>query len=173
MDDPPPPRRPALPAILAGLAAIYLIWGSTYLAIKFAVETLPPFLMAGTRFVLAGALLYGVRRRQKVPAPTAAQWRSAVLIGALLLLGGNGLVTWGQQFVPTGSAALLVATTPIWMALLGWLCFDSGRPGLRAVAGMAVGFAGAALLIRPATPEAGSTSLWGMLAILAAPVLWS
>lgn len=170
MED-PPCRRAALPAVLLGLAAIYLIWGSTFLAIKYAVETLPPFLMAGSRFVLAGLVLYAVRRLQGQPRPGLDQWRSALLTGALLLVGGNGLVTWGQQFVHTGSAALLIATTPIWMSLLAWLFYGSPRPGLRAVLGMAVGFAGAALIIKPAPGQ--TVALWAMLAILAAPLLWS
>jgi drug/metabolite transporter (DMT)-like permease len=172
VDEPPAPRRAALPALLAGLAALYLIWGSTYLGIKFAVETLPPFLMAGARFVLAGAVLYSVRIWQGVPPPSSADWRNGLLTGALLLLGGNGLVCWGQQFVPTGSAALLIATTPIWMALVGWAFYGGERPGPRLAAGLALGLVGAALLIKPSSGT-GPASLWAMLSILAAPVLWS
>jgi drug/metabolite transporter (DMT)-like permease len=171
VDEPSACRRAAPPAVLAGLAALYLIWGSTFLAIKYAVESLPPFLMAGTRFGLAGLLLYGVRRLQGQPRPGAGQWGTALLTGALLLLGGNGLVTWAQQFVPSGSAALVVATTPLWMGLLAWLGYGGGRPGPRLVAGMAVGFAGAALLLKPALGQ--SSALGALFAILAATLLWS
>jgi drug/metabolite transporter (DMT)-like permease len=168
-------RPPAgVGALVAGFATVYLVWGSTFLGIKFAVETLPPFLMAGWRFVLAGSLLYLWLhlRGQRRPAP--AQWWSALLGGALLLLGGNGLVTWGQQqAVPSGVAALIVGTTPIWMVLVSWL-FDNGpRPGVRVVLGMAVGFVGVVLLIGPADWGGPGRALLPVLAILAAPLLWS
>src|SRR4051812_27127531 len=97
------PRRAAVPALVAGFAAIYLIWGSTYLAMKLAVESLPPFLMGGVRFLLAGLILYGLRRAQGVPAPGRQQWGWALATGGLLFVGGNGLVAWGQQQqVPSG-----------------------------------------------------------------------
>ena len=102
MDDPACPRPARLSHLIAGFATIYLVWGSTFLAIKFAVETLPPFLMAACRFVLAGVILYAVRRLRGVAAPTALQWRRGAWTGALLLVGGNGLVTWAQQTVPSG-----------------------------------------------------------------------
>ncbi|MDP2976061.1 MAG: EamA family transporter, partial [Anaerolineales bacterium] len=96
--------------IWIALLAIYLIWGSTYLAIRYAVESIPPFLMAGTRFLTAGIVLYTWRRLASDPAPTARQWRSTAIIGLLLLLGGNGLVSWAEQTVPSGIAALLIGT---------------------------------------------------------------
>jgi drug/metabolite transporter (DMT)-like permease len=173
MDDATTPRRAPLPALVAGFAGIYLIWGSTYLGIKYAVETLPPFLMAGTRFTLAGLVLYLLRRGVGIPRPTAAQWRTAFLTGGLLLLGGNGLVTWGQQTVPSGMAALLCAVTPIWMALLGWLFYRGRRPGLREAVGMAVGFAGTGLLVWHGPPAGANWSLLGVLAIAAAPLMWT
>ena len=122
------PPSPRLSALVAGFAAIYLLWGSTYLGIKFAVETLPPLLMAGGRFLLAGSILYAVLRGG-APRPTPGQWGVAAFTGALLLLGGNGLVTWGQQTVPSGRAALIVGTTPLWMVLLGWFFYRGERPG--------------------------------------------
>ncbi|MFO0926653.1 MAG: EamA family transporter [Gemmataceae bacterium] len=175
MDDPAAcPTRPAasFSALLTGFAALYLLWGSTYLGIKFAVETLPPFLMAGGRFVLAGGVLYALLRVRGVAAPTARQWRASVVPAALLLLGGNGLVTWGQQTVATGRAALIVATTPLWMVVLGWLFYRGDRPAGRVWLGLAVGFVGAALLIRPGTATAES-SAGGLLALALAPVAWS
>jgi drug/metabolite transporter (DMT)-like permease len=173
MADPAASRSSArLPALIAGFAALYLVWGSTYLGIKYAVETLPPFLMAGCRFLLAGAILYAALRLRGTAAPTRHQWGLAALTGALLLLGGNGLVTWGQQTVPSGRAALIVATTPLWMVILGWLFYKGERPRLRVWLGLAVGFAGAALLIRPSADDRAGT-LTGTLAIMAAPVTWA
>jgi drug/metabolite transporter (DMT)-like permease len=172
MDDPSASTPVRLPALMAGFTAIYLIWGSTFLGIKFAVETLPPFLMAGSRFALPGlVLLFWLRSRGA--RPSARQWRLAVLTGGLLLVGGNGLVTWGQQqLVPSGRAALLIATTPVWMALLGWLFYGTQRPGLRMTVGMVAGFVGAALLIKAPT-GADNGSLVGYLAILFSPVVWT
>jgi drug/metabolite transporter (DMT)-like permease len=173
MDDSSPRPAPPRPALVAGFAALYLIWGSTYLGIKFAVESLPPFLMAGWRFVGAGLVLYLVLRFQGVRA-SGAHWGAAVVSGALLLLGGNGLVTWGQQQgVPSGIAALIVATTPLWMVLVEWLCYQGARPRWRVVCGLLAGFAGAVLLINPATLNTPDRPLLATLAILGAPVLWS
>jgi drug/metabolite transporter (DMT)-like permease len=173
MEEPAAPRRAALPALVAGFAVIYLVWGSTYLGMKFAVQTLPPFLMAGVRFVVAGSILYALRRAQGVRRPEGMQWRGALVTGALMLLGGNGLVCWAQQTVPSGTAALLVATTPMWMGLLAWLFYGGARPTARVVLGMVVGFAGAALLVKRTAPEALEAVWPGMLATSAAPVLWS
>src|SRR5262245_32308408 len=173
MDGPAASRSPPrLPALIAGFATLYLVWGSTYLGIKYAVETLPPLLMAGCRFLLAGVILYVALRLRGSAAPTLRQWRLAALTGALLLLGGNGLVPWGQLPVPSGRAALIVATTPLWMVILGWLFYKGERPGRRMWLGLAVGFAGAALLIRP-SGEDRAGALLGTLAILGAPIAWS
>src|SRR5262249_23625028 len=108
-----------------------------------------------------------------LPAPTARQWRLAGLTGALLLVGGNGLVTWGQQTVPSGRAALGVATTPLWMVLFGWLFYRGARPGVRVWLGLVVGFAGARPLIRPADADPRTGSLLGYLALSLAPLCWS
>ncbi len=158
--------------LVLGFAIIYFVWGSTYLAIKFAVQTLPPFLMAGVRFLLAGSLLYGWLRTHGVAAPTRLHWRLAIVTGIFLLLGGNGLVTWGQQTVPSGVAALIVATTPLWMALCEWLLFHGPRPRAVVVVGMLIGFAGTVLLLRPGSFEGQQGALLPMLAIAAAPILW-
>jgi drug/metabolite transporter (DMT)-like permease len=135
--------------VLTAFAAIYLIWGSTYLAIRFAIETLPPFLMASTRFLVAGALLYGWMRLRGAPRPTAVHWRSTILVGGLLLLGGNGAVVWAQQVVPSGVAALLVAIVPVWMVLLEWARRGGHRPTGATVAGLVLGMAGLVLLVGP------------------------
>ena len=133
--------------IVAAFAAVYVIWGSTYLAIRIAIETIPPLLMAGVRFLSAGALLYGTLRLRGVPSPRVTQWRSALIIGVLLLLAGNGGVTWAEQRVPSSLAALLVATVPLWMILLDWLRPGGSPPKSAVFVGLAVGFAGIALIV--------------------------
>ncbi|MCE9625058.1 MAG: EamA family transporter, partial [Deltaproteobacteria bacterium] len=112
------PETPAAPSrlkLLAGFAAVYLIWGSTYLAIRYAIETLPPFLMAGTRFFASGLILAGFLKLRRIPAPAPREWKGAMLVGVLLLVGGNGCVVWAEQWLPSGIAAVLIATTPFWM----------------------------------------------------------
>lgn len=128
-------------------AAIYLIWGSTFLGIRYAIETLPGFTMASIRFVLAGLLFLGWAGWRGEPRPTLSQWRSAALIGAMLLLLGNGAVVWVEHRIASGLTALLIATEPVWIAVLLWL--EGERPSPRMAAGVAVGFAGAALLSAP------------------------
>lgn len=126
---------------------VYVIWGSTYLTIKFADETLPPFLMAGVRFLIAGALLYVCVRATGAARPTFKQWRGAGIVGILLLAGGNGTVTYvEQQGVASGVAALLVALVPIWMVALGWLALRGARPSGRTLMGLGLGLVGVALL---------------------------
>src|ERR1700730_17889375 len=112
--------RPSKLIILAAFAALYLIWGSTYLAILFAIETIPPLLMAGTRFLLAGFILYAFARWQGAPKGSLANWRTALIIGGCLLLGGNGGVTLAEQYVSSGLASVMAATVPIYIALLAW-----------------------------------------------------
>lgn len=132
--------------IVIALGLVYVIWGSTYLAIRFADATLPPLLMAGVRFLIAGALLYVGSRATGAPNPTPRQWRSAGVVGALLLGVGNGTVTYVEQRVPSGVAALLVALVPLWMALLVWLRPGGARPTLRVAAGLALGLVGVGAL---------------------------
>ena len=133
--------------VLTAFGAVYLIWGSTYLCIHIAIQSIPPLLMAGSRFVIAGGLLYAVMRARGAPSPDAGHWLRSALIGALLLLGGNGGVTWAQQTVPTNIAALLVAATPLWMNLFDWLRPRGSRPRLAVVCGMILGFAGVACIV--------------------------
>jgi drug/metabolite transporter (DMT)-like permease len=162
--------------IWAALLAVYLIWGSTYLAIRYAVETLPPFLMAGTRFLLPGMLLYAWRRLAGDPPPSATQWRAAAVVGLLLLLGGNGLVSWAEQHVASGIAALLIGSVPVWMVLIEALRPGGTRPSTLAVVGLLAGFGGIALLVGP-TQVGGSLATGinpaGALALLGAALLWS
>ena len=147
------PRTAPRAHVLAAFAAVYVIWGSTYLAIRFAIETLPPFLMAGARFLLAGALLYAWTRRpgaaERPARPTASEWGWGTLVGALLLLGGNGAVVWAEHVVPSGVVALLVASLPIWMVLLDWLRPGGHRPTNLVVAGLVTGLVGLVALVGP------------------------
>ncbi|MBR9990915.1 MAG: drug/metabolite exporter YedA [Gemmatimonadetes bacterium] len=160
--------------IIAAFAAVYVIWGSTYLAILFAIETLPPFLMAGVRFLVAGALLFTWAALRTPRRPTRAQWKAAFIIGGLLLLGGNGAVTWAEQTVPSGVVALLVAGTPCWMVLLDWLWQGSARPGARTVIGIVLGFGGIVLLLGPsALLDGGSIHLAGALVVLLGSLAWA
>jgi drug/metabolite transporter (DMT)-like permease len=133
--------------LIAAFAAVYVIWGSTYLAILYAIETLPPFLMAGARFLVAGTVLYGWARLRGVPRPRLVHWRSAAIVGAFLLLGGNGGVVWAEQRVPSGLAALLVATVPLWMVVFESLRPTGVRPGRGVWVGLALGLAGVAFLV--------------------------
>jgi drug/metabolite transporter (DMT)-like permease len=139
------------PESTAGLViaflAVYLIWGSTYFAIRVAIETLPPLLMAGVRFIVAGGALYVWARARGAPAPTGPQWRAAAILGAFLLLGGNGGVVWAETRVPSGIAAVLIASVALWMALLEWWRGEAPRPGGRIALGLALGMIGVALLV--------------------------
>ena len=161
--------------LIAAFAAVYLVWGSTYLAIRFAVETLPPLLMAGARFVLAGAIVLAwTRWRDGSPAPSRGDWRTGAISGALLLLGGNGAVAWAEQRVPSGIAALLVAIVPLWMVLIDWLRPGGRRPVTAVFVGVALGLAGLALLVGPDSLRGGtgSNSL-GALVLVLASLSWA
>lgn len=160
--------------IVLAFAAIYIIWGTTYLGIRIAVETIPPFLMAGVRFLLAGLLAFVFLRMRGVPVPTRLQWRSAAIIGAFLLVGGNGFVTWAEQEVPSGIAALVVAAVPLWITLFDWLIFKGIKPGKKTVFGLILGFLGIGLLIGP--NQFGGTaaiSFASLFILFMANVLWS
>ena len=160
--------------ITLAFAAIYIIWGTTYLAIRIAVETIPPFFMAGTRFLIAGIATFAFLRARGVPMPKRIHWRSAVIIGAFLLVGGNGFVTWSEQQVPSGIAALVVATVPLWIVLFDWLAFGGTSPSKKIVAGLVLGFLGIGLLIGPRLFIGTKDISWSSWLILfMAPVLWS
>src|SRR5439155_25187108 len=135
--------------LLAAFLAIYVIWGSTYLGIRFAIETLPPFLMAGARLLLAGAVLYVWARRRGAAQPSRVHWITAAVVGSLLLIGGNGGVVWAEQRVPSGLTALLIAIEPAWIVLLDWLRPGGSRPSGTVAAGLLLGFVGVGLLVSP------------------------
>jgi drug/metabolite transporter (DMT)-like permease len=168
-------RAPKKVWIILAFAAIYLIWGSTYLGILFAIQSIPPFLMAGTRFFLAGVIMYGIARGQGAPKPERATWKSSVIIGGCLLLGGNGGVTLAEKWVPTGLAALLVATVPIYIALLSWITGMAPRPTPIVWLGLLGGFIGVGILVGPAftVPTHGNHLGLGMSILLIGSFLWS
>lgn len=161
--------------IWLAMLSVYVAWGSTYLAIRFAVETIPPFLMAAVRFLIAGALLYAWRRASGDPAPTRRQWGAAAAVGLLLLLGGNGAVTWAEQTVPSGITALIVGSAPLWMALIDGLRPGGTRPNALTAAGLLVGFGGIAVLINPFEAAGGLFGIYplGVWALLLAGLLWA
>ena len=141
------PEKPSLAQLGFGFAAIYLIWGSTYLGIRYAVATIPPLIMMGIRHFVAGMVVFGWVRARGVPAPSRQQWRGAAIAAAMLFLGGHGVLAWGEQKVPSGLAALLCATLPLWTVLVARLDGSEPRLGWRAWTGTLLGFAGVALLM--------------------------
>lgn len=159
--------------MVLAFAAVYLIWGSTYLAIRVGVRSLPPFLLSGCRFVCAGGLLYAVLRARGTPAPTRAHWARATIAGLLMLTAGNGLVTWAEKQVPSNLTALLVAAVPLYMALFDWARPGGTRPKRRVFIGIAIGAAGMALLVSGGRETAHATSTLAIGAILLSGLCWS
>ena len=167
-----PPGSSSL-LIWTALSAVYLIWGSTYLAIRFTVETTPPFLSAAARFLISGVALYLWRRICTDPAPTHHEWRSATVIGILLLVGGNGAVVWAARYIPSSLAALLVATCPLWMLLFDFLRPGGEKPGPRALLGIVIGFCGAVLLIGWSANGAAPNSFAGAVVVVLGSIFWA
>lgn len=170
-------NAPSRTKIVAAFAAIYLIWGSTYLGIRFAIETIPPFLMGGVRFMIAGAGLYLWMRARGEKRPSLLHWRSAAIVGGFLILGGNGAVVWAEQFVPSGMAALLVATLPFWIVLIDWIGPAHARPSLGVAIGLIVGIAGIVVLVGPdalhPSNASGNGMLKGTVALNIASLSWA
>lgn len=160
--------------VLVAFAAIYLIWGSTYLGIGLAVQSMPPHIMTGIRFLISGAILYGFMRWRGVPTPKRVHWRSALIVGIFLLGLGNGSVSWAETMVPTGLAALIIAITPLWMVLMEWLRPGGIKPRVGVFAGIALGLVGIALLIGPAALGLDRPlNLIGVAIILSASLCWA
>ncbi len=168
-------------SVWLALASVYLIWGSTYLAIRFAVDSIPPYFMAGTRFLISGAVLYACVRFFGAARPTMVHWRSTAVIGFLLITLANGAVSWAEQKVPSGIACLLVATVPLWMVLLNWLWKKNERPGILLSAGLAMGFLGTAWLaffcggVSQTFAAAGVDAArpWRVMALVGSSVIWA
>jgi len=161
--------------IVLGLAILYLVWGSVYLAVKEAVNYWPPFLMVGIRFFIAGlTLLIWARFRQKPWPDTWKQWRNVCFVGFLMVTGTNGAITWGIQYVDSGLASVLVATMPLWLILLESMRPSGDRPHYLAFVGIALGLVGVVMLVQPniGVPE-NTQTLMGQIAILGAAVAWA
>ncbi|WP_374556255.1 drug/metabolite exporter YedA [Thermomonas sp.] len=168
MPSSPVPAAPAARVALA-LGAVYLIWGSTYLAIRFALEGgFPPFLLGGTRFLVAGGLMFAVLRWRGVPVPTRAQWANAAVMGGLMLLLGNGMVNLAETKVSSGLAAVTVASAPLWMAVFA--AMRGHRPTRLEMVGLGIGFVGVVWL---STGGSLTGAPLGLVALLVASVSWS
>ncbi|MCS7071413.1 MAG: EamA family transporter, partial [Anaerolinea sp.] len=164
-----PPRRWL---IAAAFAAIYLIWGSSYIAIHFAVETIPPFLMSGTRFIGAGLLLIGIARLSGATMPTRTEWRSSAIAALVMFAVNNGSIVWAQAHgLPSSVVALLLATTPFWIVLVGWIQ-TRRSPGFTVLAGVVIGFGGLALLINPGADSAAIDPVLASLVVIGA-LFWA
>ena len=161
--------------IWIALLALYIVWGSTYLAIRFSVETIPPFLHAALRFLISGAILFIWRRMAGDPAPTLSNWKSTAIVGTALLLGGNGLVAWAERTVPSGIAALMISTSPFWLVLFESFRSGGVKPTWQSIAGLILGFGGVFILIGPAEIMGGGGHFdtFGIILLLFAPFFWS
>jgi drug/metabolite transporter (DMT)-like permease len=161
--------------IWLALLAIYLAWGSTYLAIHFAVQSMPPFFLTGVRFLVAGLILYLWRRWAGDPKPSSSQWRSGLITGSLLLVGGIGGLTWAEQYVPSGMAALMVAVIPSWVVLIEALRPGGSRPTRLTASGVILGLSGITILINPfgSSGQQESKNLIGIGVLLLAALSWA
>jgi len=169
-------RLPSRRVLLwAGLLVLYLVWGSTYLGIRIAVESIPPFSMAAIRFFIAGAVLLGwsiAREGRDFRWPSRREWRDTVIVGALLLGGGMGMVAWGEQTIPSGITALLIAMMPVWVAVLGRVAFGERLPRA-AIVGVAVGLVGVAILVGPSDNPVERFAPAGIAALIVSPICWA
>lgn len=168
-------ERPGKLTIVAAFAAVYVIWGSTYLGIRLAIETIPPFLMAGARYFSAGVIMYALARLQGARSGGLREWRTSAIVGACLVLGGNGGVTIAEKYIDSGLAAVMVATVPIYIVLLGWLSGMTPRPTPIIWCGLVGGFSGVLILLLPEVSFASGShrAETGMLILLCSSFVWS
>jgi len=157
------------------LLALYIVWGSTYLGIKFAIETIPPFFHAGVRFLASGLILVIWQRSAGSSMPTRKQWVSTGIIGTLLLLGGNGLVAWAEQTIPSGIAALIIASVPMFLVIGEAIRPNGVKPNWQGIVGLLIGFVGIFILVGPSEISGGTTKLnpLGVVALLSACLFWA
>jgi drug/metabolite transporter (DMT)-like permease len=168
-----PPKATRATIVMAFLT-IYLTWGTTFLAIRIAVETIPAFMMAGLRFLIAGSVMLPLLLARGARFPSLPHWRSAFIVGGLMLTGGIGLLSLAEQRIPSGLAALVVTTIPIWITLFDWLGFGGKRPSGQTLTGMGIGFAGATLLFMPALfSTAGDYDLASMATVLLGAIIFA
>ncbi len=159
--------------LIAAFAAVYVVWGSTYLAIRIAIETIPPFLHASVRFLVAGAILLAIGRARGLAWPQAGEWRTAAIVGVLMLTGGNGGVSWSETRMPSGLAALIVGAVPLFTVAIDGLRPGGTRPGRATVLGLLIGFAGVGILVNPFARDAARVDPAGAAVLLAACISWS
>ena len=168
-----PPGTPSRAALALAFGAIYLIWGSTYLGIRVAVESMPPFLMAGGRFITAGVILFAGLKLRGTAWPTRAQWRDHTIVGICLLLGGNAVVAWAEQTVPSGLTTLILGGSPLFMVLMEWLRPGGTKPTGKLWLGFAVGLTGLFILLGPgALPEGVRPPAASVVALLFTSLFW-
>jgi drug/metabolite transporter (DMT)-like permease len=162
-------------SIILALSAVYVFWGGTYLAMKIAIETIPPFIMGGTRFLTAGLLVYiwGIYKGQE--PPEKSHWLYASLLGILMLLIGQGGIIWAQQYVPSGVAAIIFATVPLWMTLISWVCQGAQRPNNLVIFGLFLGFFGIVLQVKNSLlgVDINSNHWVGYIVLILAAVSWA
>lgn len=159
--------------ITLAFLAVYLLWGSTYLFIKYAVASIPPLGMAGVRFLLAGLILYGWSRWRGAPPPRAPHWRAAAIVGTMLM-ASNAAVAWSERLIPSGIASLLVAITPCWMVLFDWMRHRDHPPNTGIAVGLLAGLCGVAILVGPGSLLGGGTiNFAGAAAVLVGTAIWS
>jgi len=161
--------------IWLALIALYVVWGSTYLGIKFAIETIPPFFHAGVRFLISGIILVAWQRAAGQQMPTRKQWISTGVIGTLLLLGGNGLVAWAEQFIASGIAALIIGSIPMFLVLMEAFRPGGVKPNWQSIVGLLIGFTGIFILVGPSNISGSTTKLnpFGVAALLCACLFWA
>jgi drug/metabolite transporter (DMT)-like permease len=171
-----PRSRSASPALIwAAILTLYVVWGSTYLAIRVAVETLPPFVISAVRFAIAGVVMLTavvIARRGAVVRPTLRELRDCAIIGACLMFGGMGLVSWGEQTVPSGIAGVLIAMMPVWVAIYGRIFFGERLPGLAAI-GIATGIVGVVILVGQGVAVDRTLDPAGILVLIISPMAWA
>ena len=165
------PNRDTL-LIIGAFGVIYVVWGSTYLVNYFAIQSIPPMLMSGTRFLTASGIMYGIARIMKLPSPTRVQWRNGIISGILLLSIGTGAVVWAEQFVDTGIAALIVSTDPLIVVFLMWLLLGK-RPTWSNIVGTILGITGVILLVNQDTFSVDQNTIIGILAIFGSIFAWA